>query len=309
MRINQNLRSFLAGIDATHSISKTASQLFVTQPYISQTIHKYEQEFGTPLLARNKDATVLTYAGQRLLAFLTEEDQHYLRLEKEMANIAHFKTGQITIGTNQPLGRYLLPAVLPKFHQIYPDLQVRLMELPTDKAAYTLINDELDLFYGMPMDKKEITFVPIAFDPIYLAISNESPLFSDQLGDRIAKLKDPTRLDGQGFIMIRPDSKFQQKVDEFIVTHQLNVQTLAVVPDIDLATRIVHNHLGCTFSTMEALRENHMLHNETVNIYEVPTDFLRIDAGLSFKTATSQPIKDMMQLMTTYLQAKNGPQF
>ncbi len=299
--MNKNLKDFLTSINKTHSISRAADELYVTQPYVSQTIHKYEIKFGTPLLQRNKDSTVLTYAGQRLLAYLIEQDKNYVHLEREMANIAKFKTGIIRLGTNHPLGRYFLPTILPQFHQIYPDLQVQFIETPTSKAAYLLDNDELDIFYGMGIEKRSITFQSLAASPVYLIISKQVDCYDPRLCGVITPLTNPQLLNNQEIIMTRSDSKFQQQVTHFITDQQLTLKTVAIVPDMDLATRIVSHQLGLTFTTREALIDNNLLAAKNVNIYKVPETMLAIEKGVSYKTEVTAPIQTMIELLLTYL--------
>lgn len=81
--MNKNLKPFLEEINRTHSMSEAARVLFVSQPYISQTLRKSEGEFGVSLTHPVAGKITLTYAGQRLLDYLIQEDKNLLRLKKK----------------------------------------------------------------------------------------------------------------------------------------------------------------------------------------------------------------------------------
>lgn len=52
MRIEQ--LEYFVDVAKTHSLNISAERLFVTQPTISEAIHKLEEELGSDLLLRSK---------------------------------------------------------------------------------------------------------------------------------------------------------------------------------------------------------------------------------------------------------------
>lgn len=172
MNYGDNIKQFLDQIDRYQSISKTAMHLYVTQPYVSQTIRKIEKDLGVALIQHQYRGTQLTYAGKRLLDYLNDENENYIRMRHEMAKIAHYQNGSIRIGLNQPYGHYLMFDILQEFRKAYPSLEIILTEMATDKGAYLLENGQLDMFYGMYINKKDLTFMPVTNEPCYVVISN-----------------------------------------------------------------------------------------------------------------------------------------
>lgn len=72
----QHLITFKALVE-TGSFTKTAKQLGLTQPAVSQHIQKLERELGEPLLIRHGRTTDMTPAGEVLLQHITELEACY----------------------------------------------------------------------------------------------------------------------------------------------------------------------------------------------------------------------------------------
>lgn len=284
--------------------------LFVSQPYISQTLHKSEEEFGVSLTHPVAGKITLTYAGQRLLDYLIQEDKNYLRLKKEMAEIASYTSGVIRIGTNKPLGHYLLPLVLPKFNELYPKLQVKLLELTTEKANYLLNNDELDVFLGLHLEKKGLSFIPVNLSTPYLVVSNQTDVFDPKLVGKdivLTKTADIVNLiNGQNYIELSPETLYQQQVSDFFMTQKIQTNSIAVVPDFDLATELVKYHLGMTVTTNYLINKYQLRQDDMVNIYRLPSDLISLDTGVSYKNDDDAAIHQMVSLIMDFMNQKKS---
>jgi DNA-binding transcriptional LysR family regulator len=99
----RHLRYFAAVADAG-AFTRAAERLFISQPTLSQQIHRLEQIVGTPLLHRRRDGLRLTAAGTVLL----EAARDVLAA----ADHAVAQTRQAA-GLGRPQLRFALPADLP----------------------------------------------------------------------------------------------------------------------------------------------------------------------------------------------------
>jgi molybdate transport repressor ModE-like protein len=72
----QHLITFKALVE-TGSFTKTAKQLGLTQPAVSQHIQKLERDLGEPLLIRHGRSTDMTPAGEVLLQHIQELEACY----------------------------------------------------------------------------------------------------------------------------------------------------------------------------------------------------------------------------------------
>ena len=99
----RHLRYFAAVADAG-TFTSAAERLFITQPTLSQQIHRLEQIVGTPLLHRRREGVQLTAAGTVLLAAARDV--------LAAAGHAVSQTRQAA-GLGRPRVRFVLPADLP----------------------------------------------------------------------------------------------------------------------------------------------------------------------------------------------------
>ncbi|UTV98310.1 LysR family transcriptional regulator [Marinomonas rhizomae] len=72
----QHLITFRSLVE-TGSFTKTAKQLGLTQPAVSQHIQKLERDLGEPLLVRHGRVTDMTPAGEVLLQHIKELEACY----------------------------------------------------------------------------------------------------------------------------------------------------------------------------------------------------------------------------------------
>ncbi|MCD2256912.1 LysR family transcriptional regulator [Lactobacillus sp. CC-MHH1034] len=296
--MSRNIKRFLEAIHQYQSISKAATALYVTQPYISQTIHKYEKQYGVSLLDRGKNKTDLTVAGLKLLHYLQSCAQRENQFAQEMASIAHYHTGAIKFGTNQPLGRYLLPDIFPDFHKAYPNIAVQLLELPTQRAAYLLNSNELDIFYGMQTNLNEIQFLPLKSNHYYWIIAKGSDQHTRYKTKAIKSLTNFELLNNTPLINVTSHSKFQQNIDQFLLLQGLHPKIIATVPDLDIATKMVGNHVASTFTTYQAIQQNNLTLDPKISIYQLPKTLLSLQSGISTRMAPTPPIQKLTELIT-----------
>lgn len=112
------------------SISKAAERLYLSQPYLSQYLAKLEGSLGVVLLDRSHSPLKLTPAGELFHAYL--ERQSYLdrQLVSDLRDLQNRKRPVLHIGVSPWRGSTLLPDILPRFEEQYPDVQVVLHEAP-----------------------------------------------------------------------------------------------------------------------------------------------------------------------------------
>lgn len=75
------------------------------------------------------------------------------------------------------------------------------------------------------------------------------------------------------------------------------LQTLATVPDLELATLLVSKHVGLTFSIIDTVNNQSLLTNDSVNIYQMPKNLLQIDTGISFNNRDDPAVQKFIELV------------
>lgn len=122
---------YVTAVAELQSITKAAAELSIAQPTLSHFIAKIEEETGVPLFDRSTRPLSLTFAGEKYVAAAREILRLSGNLQRELADIAQNKKGRITIGIPQERSAYMLPLILPRYHQLYPDILINTLEVRT----------------------------------------------------------------------------------------------------------------------------------------------------------------------------------
>lgn len=122
-----------------------AQECHVTQPTLSMQIRKLEEELGAVIFDRGKKPILLTEMGARLVsqmrAVLTEARKIDEILLDDQGTVAH---GELTVGIIPTLAPYLLPRLLPVVAKNFPGLELKILELQTERIVRSLEDDQID---------------------------------------------------------------------------------------------------------------------------------------------------------------------
>ena len=141
----QQFKVLLAIANNDLNITAAAEKLFTSQPGVSKQLKTLEEELGLRLFLRNgKNLEGITPAGKEVIKraeIIMREVENIQNLSSEMRNDA---SGTLSIATTHTQARYVLPDVLAKFHQKYPDVTVDLHQGTTEQIATLLEAGDAD---------------------------------------------------------------------------------------------------------------------------------------------------------------------
>ena len=125
-----NLKQLEAFVKVTESgsFSKAAKLLFLTQPTVSAHISSLEKELDSRLFVRNTKEVKLSEEGKQLYQYARQMVELEKEIEQVFSKDAHREEKCITIATSTIPAQYVLPAILAKFRETYPDEQFRISE-------------------------------------------------------------------------------------------------------------------------------------------------------------------------------------
>ncbi len=126
---------YVAAVARTGNFSRAAAQCHVSQPSLSQQIHKLEDELGERLFDRLKSRARLTRAGETLYA---RADRILAEVEarREVGEAHALARRSVRMGVLPTIAPHLVPRILPGFGQQFPGVEVVVQE---DTTAQLLI--------------------------------------------------------------------------------------------------------------------------------------------------------------------------
>ena len=106
------------------SFSKAAQNLYISQPSLSARIKKIEQQIGFPLFDRSTSPLQLTEVGEAYIKSAEEIFQIEHRMENYINNLSTLKTGNLALGASNLFAAYVLPGLVTRFKQSFPDVNI-----------------------------------------------------------------------------------------------------------------------------------------------------------------------------------------
>ena len=127
------------------SVSYAASQNFVTQSAVSQQVRSLEDKYECRLLERARAGVKPTPAGQILYNSSKEIVRRFIELENRLREIGSVVAGSIRVGTVYSVGLHELPPYLSEFLRAFPQVNVHLEYLRSNKIYEDLVEGKIDL--------------------------------------------------------------------------------------------------------------------------------------------------------------------
>ncbi len=141
------LRYFVELVDQ-QSFTRASEKLFVTQPTISKMIRNLEQSLNQPLIHREGRRFWLTDAGEIVYLRAQQMLEVMGQLKAEMVDLGELKRGHLRLGI-PPMVGHLYAGLIRRYKQLYPDIELTIVEYGGRKIEQALINGDLDVAITM----------------------------------------------------------------------------------------------------------------------------------------------------------------
>ncbi|WP_144869387.1 LysR family transcriptional regulator [Hyella patelloides] len=233
MRIEQ-LQAFLA-ITETGNFGQAAKKCGVTQSTISRQIQSLEQDLGLALFHRTAHAK-LTVGGEKLLPRAQRICQEWVRATTECADLIVGKQPELCVAAIHSVCAYYLPPVLQQFCRDYPETQLRVTALGSDRALKVLRDGLIDVAIVMNnrflTNSPEMEIIPLYREEIAVLMAADHPLtkYSKVPLKELANYPQVVFKDGYGM---------QRLVQDWFSKEQLELNTVMELNTLDAFRGVV----------------------------------------------------------------------
>jgi len=177
----KQMRAFVTTVKLG-TLSRAAEALYLSQPSISLQLQALERELGVELLHRSRRRINLTDAGEALYELARPLVEGWENLDRQFqAKIKGRQAGKLTIAAGSSTIQYLLPSLVRRYRERFPDVQLQLANVTGKDGLALLRADEADFAIGSLLDvPNDIAWAPIYhYDPLLIA-PQDHPLASRQ---------------------------------------------------------------------------------------------------------------------------------
>lgn len=171
-----DLRLFLNVVHA-RSLTRGADMSALSLPAASMRIKKLEEDFGTPLLRRDKRGTTPLPAGEALAVRARLMLQELDALGFEMRRFAVGSSGHIRLLANSTAISDFLPKVLSGFLATHARVDIDLQERPSAEIVNLLLSRTADIgIVSGHVSPKGLETLPYYVDHLVLVVPQDHPL-------------------------------------------------------------------------------------------------------------------------------------
>lgn len=236
------------------SFVAAAELLHTVQSNVTAHIKKLEEELGVKLVDRHGTAR-LTSAGQALMPYaeslLSTHDEALSLFEKHTA-----PRGRLRIGAMETTTALRLPPILAKFHQMHPEVDIKLQTGPTS-----------DLIQGMMEGEHDCIFVAGKINHPRLHLFKA---FDEQLvlvaGRPMDEMPAPQELQTATFLAFRQGCSYRQRIELLMANYGIYATRIFDFGALDAMLGCVAAGMGFAIlprKTVEA-------HQHRFDVYSVP---------------------------------------
>ena len=177
----RDLRNFIKVVQAG-SFTKAAEQSFVSQPSLSKSIKRLEEELDVQLLERTTRFIRLTEEGKVVFEQSKKAISAMDEIQLHLNDLRHIHTGTIKIGIPPLISTLFFPTLARTFHQTYPNVQLELHERGAKLIGQLVDEGTVNIgFVVLPTDDKLFEVRPFIEDEFVLFIHKDHPLAQKEI--------------------------------------------------------------------------------------------------------------------------------
>ncbi len=184
------------------NVTQAAEALHISQPALSKSLHKLEEEYGHELFDRRGRNLRLNEYGKILLSHTDTIFQEISKSRMEIEELSQNRTETITLLINTALTT--LPQLVASFAMLHPDVRFNLWQRES-MPANSRYDFSLDVSMAPRDDQNHVT---VLTEKIVLAVSDTHPL-AQRGSIRLAEAA------GERFISLSRSSVFRQMMDRY----------------------------------------------------------------------------------------------
>ena len=127
------------------SFTRAAEVMYSNQPNLTRAIKTLEKQLGCTLFERTNKGVRLTDDGRELYEHISVAFEHIQAGEQSVSAKHSMEHGIVSIGATEIALRCCLLPILSKYHQMYPGVRIKILNVSTPQALKMIDNKLVDI--------------------------------------------------------------------------------------------------------------------------------------------------------------------
>lgn len=268
--LNLNFLKIFYEVANCNSFLKAANKLYITQPAISRSIAKLEEELGVVLFNRANNGVSLTPYGQVLYKYIKESSDLLAACQRMLKSMSNVEDTNIVIGAQSHIVMNYLMKKIINFRQQHPNVKMKFVDMPTRDLIEELVKGNLDFVIDTsPIENiyNNIEITPIVnLDTCFIKSTKNK--------ERFCSLED---LKNQFLILPSARSSLRKNLDTCFIEHNLEFEPMIEFTTEELIINAIKNNAGIGY----VVKTNLSLSDEdNIQIIEMAEKLPKIEINL-----------------------------
>ncbi|MEY8390071.1 LysR family transcriptional regulator [Lachnospiraceae bacterium 45-W7] len=296
--MNQNLSSYriFYAVANTGNISKTAKELYISQPAVSKSIQKLEESLEVKLFDRSSRGVTLTPEGELLYAYVKSAFETLAVGENKLRRSVSLGIGNLAIGASSTLCKYILLPYLKDFIKQCPHINISIACHSTNDTLKLLEEGKLDIgLIGKPQHLKSINFHSLReIEDIFVATQDYLHNLQIRGVNRRQILQNCT------LMQLNRENMTRQYIDSYFQDNHILPQDTIEVSNMDLLIEMTKTGLGAGCVIRDFVRTE----LQSGTLVEIPLDIPihKREIGFAYNknAKISKPLAYFIQFYENY---------
>ena len=250
MNVDLELYRVFYTVAKNKHMTKASEELHISQPAISQSIKKLEEQLGGTLFLRSNKGMDLTEEGKMFYEYVKGALELINNAENEFTSFKNLTKGEIKIGCSTTLTKLILIDILTEFHNEYPNININITNDLTSKLITYLKLGKLDFVIFNESNIKETNLHLEKIKELKQGFVYNPEFYNDEINNFEDLNKNP--------LILQKEESNSRKLLDYIALHN-NVK---LIPKMEVVSQELINEfanigLGIGFTIIDLATRNH----------------------------------------------------
>lgn len=250
MNVDLELYRVFYAVAKHKHMTKASEELHISQPAISQSIEKLEDQLGGTLFLRSNKGMGLTEEGKMFYEYVKGALELINNAENEFTSFKDLSKGEVKIGCSTTLTKLVLINALKDFHLDYPNININI----TNDLTSNLINDlklgKLDFVIFNESNIKEANLNLEKIKELKQGFIYNPEIYDDNINN----FED---LNNVPLILQKEESNSRKLLDYIALQNNVKLIPKMEVVSQELITEFTNIGLGIGFAIIDLAKRNY----------------------------------------------------
>jgi LysR family cyn operon transcriptional activator len=246
----RHIRYFLA-VAEHRNFTRAAEALHVSQPTLSQQIRQLEDTLRVQLLDRSGRTIQLTDAGAAYVQYARRALQDLEAGTRAIHDVQELSRGSLRLAMTPTFTAYLIGPLLEKFNRRYPNITLKILEMPQDRMETLLNEDALDV--GIAFDdtsSPDIETQALFVETLAMVVGKSHPHANKRTALTLREFE------GEALVLLNEEFATRHYIDRYCRQHGVAPRITMEVNSINAVIELVRRSTLATLLPAAIAREH-----------------------------------------------------